>query len=119
MPSCHITDRQVRRYMASRKAGYTQAASAARAGFSESTAFGYRRVVYRSGLAFRDYGYRRVGFHAGPAVRSMAAWERCTADAPNTNSRDASGWPPMATPLVLSGWGRRCAWHGSSTLNWT
>src|SRR3954464_11745883 len=41
MPSCHITDRQVRRYMASRKAGYTLAASAARAGFSESTA---RRV---------------------------------------------------------------------------
>jgi transposase InsO family protein len=41
MPGCHITDRQVRRYMASRKAGYTQAASAARAGFSDSTA---RRV---------------------------------------------------------------------------
>src|SRR3954464_1832632 len=41
MPSCHITDRQVRRYMASRKAGYTQAASGARAGFSESPA---RRV---------------------------------------------------------------------------
>jgi hypothetical protein len=37
MPGFHITDRQVRRYMASRKTGHTQAASAARAGFSEST----------------------------------------------------------------------------------
>jgi transposase InsO family protein len=33
----HITDRQVRRYMASRKEGYTQAAAAARSGFSERT----------------------------------------------------------------------------------
>lgn len=41
MAGCHITDRQVRRYMASRKTGHTQAAAAARAGFSESTA---RRV---------------------------------------------------------------------------
>jgi hypothetical protein len=34
----HITDQQVRRYMQSRKDGHTQAAAAARAGFSESTA---------------------------------------------------------------------------------
>jgi hypothetical protein len=33
----HITDRQVRRYMASRKEGYTQVAAAARSGFSERT----------------------------------------------------------------------------------
>jgi hypothetical protein len=33
----HITERQVRRYMASRKEGYTQAAAAARSGFSERT----------------------------------------------------------------------------------
>jgi hypothetical protein len=38
MPGKAITDHQVRRYMQSRKDGYTQAASAARAGFSESTA---------------------------------------------------------------------------------
>src|SRR5260221_734507 len=35
MSGLHITDRQVRRYMASRKAGDTQAVAAARAGFSE------------------------------------------------------------------------------------
>jgi transposase InsO family protein len=33
----HITDRQVRRYMEARKEGYTQAAAAARSGFSERT----------------------------------------------------------------------------------
>jgi hypothetical protein len=38
MPGSHITDQQVRRYMQSRKDGHTQAAAAARAGFSESTA---------------------------------------------------------------------------------
>jgi hypothetical protein len=32
-----VTDRQVRRYMDSRKDGHTQAAAAARAGFSEGT----------------------------------------------------------------------------------
>jgi hypothetical protein len=37
MPGKHITDQQVRRYMESRKDGYSQAAAAARAGFSEST----------------------------------------------------------------------------------
>src|ERR687883_511977 len=47
MPGCHITDRQVRRYMASRKAGYTQAASAARAGFSDSTARRVERAPVR------------------------------------------------------------------------
>jgi hypothetical protein len=38
MPGNHITDQQVRRYMQSRKDGHTQAAAAARAGFSESSA---------------------------------------------------------------------------------
>ena len=37
MPGIHVTDRQVRRYMSSRKDGYSQAAAAARAGFSERT----------------------------------------------------------------------------------
>jgi hypothetical protein len=37
MSGKHITDRQVRRYMDSRKDGHTQPASAARAGFSERT----------------------------------------------------------------------------------
>ncbi|MHA1159135.1 MAG: hypothetical protein ACTSP2_10395, partial [Alphaproteobacteria bacterium] len=36
--NCHITDRQVRRYMDERKDGQPQAIAAARAGFSESTA---------------------------------------------------------------------------------
>ena len=31
MPGIHVTDRQVRRYMSSRKDGYSQAAAAARA----------------------------------------------------------------------------------------
>ena len=38
MAGCHITDRQVRRYMDERKDGAPQAIAAARAGFSESTA---------------------------------------------------------------------------------
>ena len=42
MPGIHVTDRQVRRYMSSRKDGYSQAAAAARAGFSERTG---RRIV--------------------------------------------------------------------------
>src|ERR1700682_914197 len=37
MSGKRVTDRQVRRYMASRKDGSTQAAAAARAGFSERT----------------------------------------------------------------------------------
>ena len=37
MAGKHVTDCQVRRYMDSRKAGYTQAAAAARAGLSERT----------------------------------------------------------------------------------
>jgi len=37
MPGMHVTDRQVRRYMSSRKDGYPQATAAARAGFSERT----------------------------------------------------------------------------------
>jgi hypothetical protein len=37
MPGLHITDRQVRRYMSSRREGHSQAAAAARAGFSERT----------------------------------------------------------------------------------
>ena len=37
MPGKHATDHQVRRYMDSRKDGYSQAAAAARAGFSERT----------------------------------------------------------------------------------
>jgi len=41
MPGKHVTDRQVRRYMDSRREGCSQAASAARSGFSERTA---RRV---------------------------------------------------------------------------
>ena len=35
MSGLHIIDRQVKRYMASRKAGDTQAVAAARSGFSE------------------------------------------------------------------------------------
>ena len=38
MAGCHITDRQVRRFMDKRKDGEPQAIAAARAGFSESTA---------------------------------------------------------------------------------
>jgi hypothetical protein len=64
MPGFHITDRQVRRYMASRKAGLTQAASAARAGFSESTA---RRVEKAPALPSqrppRQYRTRTDPFH--------------------------------------------------------
>ena len=64
MPGFHITDRQVRRYMASRKAGHTQAASAARAGFSESTG---RRVEKASVLPSqrppRQYRTRADPFH--------------------------------------------------------
>ena len=37
MPGKHVTDCQVRRYMDSRKEGYTQAAAAARAGLSDRT----------------------------------------------------------------------------------
>ena len=37
MPGIHVTDRQVRRYMSSRKDGYSQAAASARSGFSERT----------------------------------------------------------------------------------
>jgi len=37
MPGLHVTDRQVRRYMSSRREGHSQAAAAARAGFSERT----------------------------------------------------------------------------------
>ena len=37
MSGKRVTDRQVRRYMDSRKDGHTQAASSARAGFSERT----------------------------------------------------------------------------------
>lgn len=37
MPGLHVTDRQVRRYMTSRREGQTQAVAAARAGFSERT----------------------------------------------------------------------------------
>lgn len=37
MPGFHVTDRQVRRYMSSRREGRNQAAAAARAGFSERT----------------------------------------------------------------------------------
>lgn len=37
MPGMHITDRQVRRYMSSRKDGYSQVSAAASAGFSELT----------------------------------------------------------------------------------
>jgi hypothetical protein len=37
MPGIHVTDRQVRRYMSSRKDGYSQATASARAGFSERT----------------------------------------------------------------------------------
>src|SRR5712691_8913892 len=37
MSGKRVTDRQVRRYMDSRKDGHTQAAAAARAGFSERT----------------------------------------------------------------------------------
>jgi hypothetical protein len=37
MPGLHVTDRQVLRYMSSRRDGHTQAAAAARAGFSERT----------------------------------------------------------------------------------
>jgi hypothetical protein len=35
MPGLHVTDRQVRRYMTSRREGQTQAVAAAQAGFSE------------------------------------------------------------------------------------
>ncbi|KOX48383.1 hypothetical protein ADL19_21080, partial [Streptomyces purpurogeneiscleroticus] len=37
MPGLHITDRQVRRFMTSRREGHTQAVAAAQAGFSERT----------------------------------------------------------------------------------
>lgn len=37
MPGLHVTDRQVRRYMTSRREGQTQAVAAAQAGFSERT----------------------------------------------------------------------------------
>ncbi len=47
MPGLHVTDRQVRRYMSSRREGHTQAAAAARAGFSERTG---RRVEARPAL---------------------------------------------------------------------
>jgi len=47
MPGLHVTDRQVRRYMSSRREGHTQAAAAARAGFSERTG---RRIEARPAL---------------------------------------------------------------------
>ena len=37
MPGLHVTDRQVRRFMTSRREGHTQAVAAAQAGFSERT----------------------------------------------------------------------------------
>ncbi|MET3414962.1 hypothetical protein [Methylobacterium sp. 1030] len=37
MPGLHVTDRQVRRFMTSRRESHTQAVAAAQAGFSERT----------------------------------------------------------------------------------
>ena len=55
MPGIHVTDRQVRRYMSSRKDGYSQAAAAARAGFSERTG---RRIEAKPVLPSQREGRR-------------------------------------------------------------
>ena len=58
MPGIHITDRQVRRYMESRKDGYTQAAAAARAGFSERTGGGSKATPVLPSQRDRRRRYR-------------------------------------------------------------
>ena len=55
MPGIHVTDRQVRRYMSSRKDGYSQAAATARAGFSERTG---RRIEAKPVLPSQREGRR-------------------------------------------------------------
>jgi hypothetical protein len=63
MPGKHVTDQQVRRYMQSRKDGHTQAASAARAGFSESTG---RRIEHHPVLPSQRDHVRRYRTRADP-----------------------------------------------------
>jgi transposase InsO family protein len=63
MSGKRITDRQVRRYMDSRKDGYTQAAAAARAGFSERTA---RRSQAAASLPSQRDGTRRYRTRSDP-----------------------------------------------------
>jgi hypothetical protein len=64
MPGNHVTDRQIGRYMALRKAGHTQAASALRAGFSESTACRWETTaILPSQRPTRQYRTRVDPFH--------------------------------------------------------
>jgi hypothetical protein len=65
MAGKHVTDRQVRRYMESRKAGYTQTVAAARAGFSERTG---RRVEYAPVLPSQQDRTRRYRTRRDPCV---------------------------------------------------
>ena len=65
MAGKHVTDRQVRRYMESRKAGYTQAVAAARAGFSERTG---RRVEDAPVLPSQQDRTRRYRTRRDPFV---------------------------------------------------
>ena len=57
-----ITDRQVRIYMETRREGKTQAVSAARAGFSESTARRLKRNGHRPAQALRNWRTRKDPF---------------------------------------------------------
>ncbi len=65
MSGKHITDRQVRRYMDSRKDGHTQPAAAARAGFSERTG---RRVDENAVLPSQKNRIRRYRTRQDPFV---------------------------------------------------
>lgn len=63
MSGKRVTDRQVRRYMDSRKDGHSQAAAAARAGFSERTG---RRTAIAATLPSQRSGTRRYRTRSDP-----------------------------------------------------
>jgi hypothetical protein len=65
MPGKHATDHQVRRYMDSRKDGYSQAAAAARAGFSERTG---RRIEANPVLPSQQGRVRRYRTRQDPFI---------------------------------------------------
>ena len=65
MPGKHATDHQVRRYMDSRKDGYSQAAAAARAGLSERTG---RRIEADPALPSQQDRTRRYRTRQDPFV---------------------------------------------------
>ena len=79
MAGLHVTDRQVRRFMTSRREGHTQAVAAAQAGFSERTA-------------------RRI--EAGPSLPSQKPPRTYRTRAVITQARDGGVQAPMVLRMV-------------------